>query len=472
MASRKDQLHSYQFMLQRVISAVVMRETDPAQAPLRRGTGAVFLGVMIAVIVAAVFGIVGIFTKLGSNSWQTDGTVIVERESGAVFVYQQGSLTPMLNYASALLVSGKTPPTTSTVPHNSLAKFPRQVTRGIPNAPSSLPDEGSVTHASWTLCSVPGQDAAGHAISTTTLVIGGSSVAGTALGDRGLVVRDAQQGGTYLIWHSAAYPIEKPDEDISALFGQVDTVDVGTAWLNGLSAGQTIQPVPVNDTGTPSTVLSGQRVGDVVVEKTGNGGQQYYLVLDDGLAPISKLQAGIQAAEQGAQPATELSASVINGAHKSNDLDNLAGTAVKQPTTAPDIASAGSATTCAVYRNAKTTPNVLIGADAPASGQGAITPGQTGSGTALADQVVVPPGHLAVVRAMASPTAVHGNYYLVTDTGMRYAVPDDDVLKTLGYTGADAVDMPGGLVARIPNGPELDPQAAEAAVDVNQASGN
>ncbi|MEN3308214.1 MAG: hypothetical protein V7603_4416, partial [Micromonosporaceae bacterium] len=41
MASRRDQLQSYQFLIHRVISALVMRETDPAESPLRRGVGAV-----------------------------------------------------------------------------------------------------------------------------------------------------------------------------------------------------------------------------------------------------------------------------------------------------------------------------------------------------------------------------------------------------------------------------------------------
>ena len=70
MATRRDQLQSYQFLTQRVISAFVMRETDPPQSPLRRGIGAVFAGVMVAVIVGAVFGVYGLLTKVGSNNWK------------------------------------------------------------------------------------------------------------------------------------------------------------------------------------------------------------------------------------------------------------------------------------------------------------------------------------------------------------------------------------------------------------------
>jgi hypothetical protein len=94
MASRRDQLQSYQFLIQRVISAFVMRETDPAQSPLRRGIGAVFAGIMATVLVAAGFGVYGLLTKVGGTDWKSDGAVVVERETGATFVYLGGKLNP------------------------------------------------------------------------------------------------------------------------------------------------------------------------------------------------------------------------------------------------------------------------------------------------------------------------------------------------------------------------------------------
>src|SRR5215510_10773577 len=105
MATRRDQLQSYQFLTQRVISALVMRETDPRQSPLRRGIGAVFVGLMIAVMTAAGFGVYGLLTKVGGNDWKTQGAVVVEKECGASYVYLNGKLYPALNYASALIAA-------------------------------------------------------------------------------------------------------------------------------------------------------------------------------------------------------------------------------------------------------------------------------------------------------------------------------------------------------------------------------
>ena len=56
MASRRDQLQSYQFLVHRTISAFVMRQTDPATSPLRRGVGAVFAISLKAWSVAAQEG--------------------------------------------------------------------------------------------------------------------------------------------------------------------------------------------------------------------------------------------------------------------------------------------------------------------------------------------------------------------------------------------------------------------------------
>jgi hypothetical protein len=94
------------------------------------------------------------------------------------------------------------------------------------------------------------------------------------------------------------------------------------------------------------------------------------------------------------------------------------------------------------------------------AGPGTVTGSTSDSGTPLADRVVVPGGHIAVVRAVEAPGATTGAYYLVTDLGLRYAVPNDNALQTLGYQPTDATNVPDGLVRRIPAGPALDPAAA------------
>src|SRR5690348_713408 len=159
-----------------------MRETDPAQSPLRRGVGAAFAGAMITIILAAGFAVFGLITKTGSGKWQVEGAVVVEKESGAAFLYHQGVLNPMANYASAVLASSQAPPPVFRESRNSLSGVPRGVLRGIPNAPNSLPDPGKLIGAPWTMCAVPGTDTTGRATTSTALVLG-TKLPGRRLGD-------------------------------------------------------------------------------------------------------------------------------------------------------------------------------------------------------------------------------------------------------------------------------------------------
>jgi type VII secretion protein EccB len=172
MATRRDQLQSYQFLTQRVISAFVMRETDPAQSPLRRGIGAVFAGIMITVLVAAGFGVYGILTKVGTTRWKADGSVVVEKESGASFVYFGGVLHPTLNYASAMLAAGRTSPAVFRVSGESLAGVPRGVMVGIPGAPNALPAPRHRLALPWTICAAPDPGSSDRGANVVTLAVG------------------------------------------------------------------------------------------------------------------------------------------------------------------------------------------------------------------------------------------------------------------------------------------------------------
>ncbi|HEY0620765.1 MAG TPA: type VII secretion protein EccB, partial [Kribbella sp.] len=51
MATKRDQLQAYQFLVQRVVSALVIRESDPEQPPFRRPTAAAIGSVALAVLV-------------------------------------------------------------------------------------------------------------------------------------------------------------------------------------------------------------------------------------------------------------------------------------------------------------------------------------------------------------------------------------------------------------------------------------
>ncbi|MEU4560878.1 type VII secretion protein EccB [Actinoplanes sp. NPDC023936] len=443
MPSRRDQLQSYQFMNQRVISAFVMRETDPAQSPLRRGIGALFAGLMVAILVAAGFGIYGVLTRTGPDRWQTDGSVVVERESGASFVYLRDRLHPALNFASAKLAAGRPNPQVYRVAAKSLTDVPRGVTIGIAGAPASLPDAKQQARLPWTMCAAPGGQP------RSVLLVGSGGPAGDPLGDRGLLVAGDPAGGTNLIWQGRKHLIRNARVTVPALFGAVQPIGVGVAWLNALPAGPDIEPIDVDGRGDDSDAVDGFDNGDVLFNETANG-RQFYLVLDDRLTPITALQQAVLEAAVPGDPQEISAADVARFDPRPLDPD----AAVRGPPSVPELASlAAGEAACAITGDAAAPPSLTVGV--PATGLDAAVPtgGATQGGRALADAVGVPAGRFELVRAA-------GGVQLITDSGVRHALSDPDVAALLGYRPENAIDVPSALVNAIPAGVTLDPAEA------------
>lgn len=452
MASRRDQLHSYQFLTQRVISAFVMRETDPAQSPLRRGIGALFGGIMVALIVAAVFGIYGVLTRVGGTQWKADGSVVVERETGATFVYASGRLNPTLNIASAKLAAGRPNPVVQRVAAKALATVPRGVAIGIAGAPASLPAADRRVGLPWTICSAPDRDASGNPVSRVVLVVAESPDRGQPVDDRGILVKDAELGPTYLLWHGRRHLLQDSRTSVPALFGEVPVTPVGTAWLSALPTGADIASFSVPDRGAPSPVAPGHAIGDILVASTASG-SQYYLVLDDGLAPITALQQAMLRTRYPAEP-VGVSVAEATSIQPSARLTPATG-AARPPPAPPELVLPGPADPiCAVTSAPTTPPELVVGGTA---GLEAAVPTRAveKSGAPLADAVLVPAGRVAIVRSRESAA-----YSVVTDLGIRHAVTGADVLPLLGYSRDQAVEVPAELLTRIPVGPTLDPVAA------------
>lgn len=92
-----------------------------------------------------------------------------------------------------------------------------------------------------------------------------------------------------------------------------------------------------------------------------------------------------------------------------------------------------------------------------------------GNGPAV-DAVYLPPGRSAYVRAvglsdgLSNDNAHGGTRYLVTDTGVRFAIHDDEAAHDLGLP-TTAIPAPWPLLATLPSGPELSRDNALVARD-------
>jgi type VII secretion protein EccB len=441
-----------------------MRETDPSQSPLRRGVGAIFGGVMLAVLVAAGFGIYGLVTKVGGDDWRQHGSVIVERETGASYIYLNGTLYPTLNLASAMLAA-PVPSTIHRVASKSLSDVPRGGTIGIPGAPDSLPSADRAIALPWTVCTRT--DTSGNVdVVSADLAIGVGATGGDRLTDNGLLVRDTGPGLPYLVYQGRRHLIAS-DAIINAAFGGAETVNVDPAWINALPAGGDIAPIPVERRGEHSAAIDGLRNGDVVAHQTPSG-EQKYLVLDDGVYPIYGLQWAVIVA--GAPAGEQIEPIPINPQLASRRSDSLPPPSdLDPPPDPPALARVGDTDTiCATSAGATgapssilTPPTITVGSTVDGIDRGIRTKGVSADGAPLADRVLLPGGRVAIVHAAAvvqnePRELLTGSYLVVTDLGIAYPVPDAGVLPLLGYSTGIAVDVPSPLVKLIPSGPALD----------------
>lgn len=469
MPSRQDQLHSYQFMVQRVVAALVMRETDPAQSPFRRAAAATLASVLVAAIALAAIGIYGLIVGGGSTNWRNKDAVIVEKETGAVFVYRDEKLHPVLNYASALLIVGSPAPKRVLISSKSIAGVPRGTPLGIADAPDSLPSAKRLVGAPWTLCST--RPAEGENGPRSVLLVGkgagGSAVTtGRSIGENAVLARHPD-GSVHLLWHSRRYRIKNQQLVLPALgWSSQQPVRAAPALLNAVPAGDDLAPIDIAGRGEESAAVPDITVGEVFVVETLGGGEQYAVGLRDGLAEITEVQAALIIADPRTlekvgqrQPTKVTSAEYLN----MQKADSLVprGDGVL-PRSVPEVRIPEGGTICAVVRDDTGVAEVRIGTKVPDPSEAVRTGERTEGGTVLADLVVVEPGRGAVVESVAAPGAGGGALSVVTDLGVRYSVANREVLGMLGYGAVRPVRMPANLVALLPSGRALDPDAARA----------
>ncbi|MDW5327702.1 type VII secretion protein EccB [Plantactinospora sp. KLBMP9567] len=458
MPSRQDQLHSYQFMVQRVVGALVMRETDPAQSPFRRAAGATLASVLIALIGIGGSVVYGVFVGGGATKWKDSSVVIVEKESGAQYVYVDNTLHPVLNYASALLIVGQPAPKTVSVSRKSLEGQPRGVTLGIRDLPESLAPSNRLVSGGWTICSEP-RTGGGGGQPQSTLLVGRAAPGGQELGDEGLLA-EHPNGQLFLIWHNRRHLIQNPELVVGALWGSQRQVAVAPALLNALPAGADLGEIRIPDAGEPSDAVDGAKIGQVFLVERQGGDGQYAVARRDGLYNITEVQANIllttDAVKQG--DATRLSQGQYGALPKKGDL--VPGNDAAAPADTPEMATAEGGVICGDVPDDRGVQGIRIGADMSGIPDPPATSAQSARGGALADQVVLEPGRGVVVEAAAAPGATGGAISIVTDQGRRHPVTSGEVLGNLGYAAAKRVRMPSILVTLIPDGPALDPEKA------------
>jgi type VII secretion protein EccB len=456
--SRQDQLHSYQYSLQRVVAALVTHDPDPSRSPLRRAGMTAMVSLLIASLAVGAAAIYGLLTG-HSNVDPTDTNVVFqEKKSGAryVFLDSDDKLHPVLNYTSGLLLAGAEAPQLKSVSAEKLAGVPLGAPLGIPDAPDSLPGKGALLTDRWSVCTDNQDDSRGP---RNTLLVGARLTDGTIAARTGkaLLVREAEGGRTSLVFNNRRFTIPG-DRAVTTLrvlgWAEEDPWPVAVAWANAVPLGPDLVAPRIPDLGADSEA-GDFKVGQLVTDS----GEQFGVMLRDGLAPVTAMQAKLLQAA-GAEPAQEIGSQYVSLPPSDTKLSD-ASSPDGLPAEIPPLNEGTPGRVCMTLPvDTKTGDGIRIDPTVP-NGL-AVATGETTPASVLADFVYVARGKGVVAVAAASPSAPAstGTVSVVTDTGYSYPLANRGLLTKLGYGGVKPRQIPSELISLLPKGPSLDPQRA------------
>ncbi|WP_330277157.1 type VII secretion protein EccB [Lentzea sp. NBC_00516] len=464
MQSRRDQVQAYFFVVGRLVAGLAQGKPDVLEHPNRRFNNGTVFGVLLACVIMAVFGIIGLFSPRGNNSWRTDGAIVLTKETGARYVYLGGELRPVLNMASAMLAAGQSGAMT-TVSQNSLAGVAVGAPIGIPGAPDGIPTADRVNKEQWTVCARPPDRQAVSSTPTVTLRL--DQEPGQVLPDDQSFLVSTPDGVVQVVWRGVRHRVADATTLEALGYSQERVLPVSPAWLNVIPAGVDLKAPVIDRVGTPGQAVGGRPslVGQVFeVRNPAISSDEYYVLRADGLMPISRTIAAMllaSAETRNAYPNTRV-VPIITGPDALVGLKLLSPAQNDLPPSPPAAADVGvGMSACARFDPAVDEGRVPRLVLVPiATDKGAVAPAGKHVVGSTADRVVFPAGTGALVRSLSAPGAVPGTEFLVTDLGVRYPLSDESVSASLNLGGVRAVAVPSALLALLPTGPALDPQRA------------
>lgn len=478
MPSRQDQLHSYQYAQQRVVAALVTHDPDPHRSPLRRAGTTVLISIVVAALAVGGAAAYGLLKGRSTVDPRDEAVVFLEKGTGARYVYlkSDGKMHPVLNYSSGLLIANAQAPQMKNASPESLAEVPLGDPMGIPDAPDTLPPaKGGLLKSLWTVCSRAPQFGSGSSDPESVLSIGEAVTGGTVLpvprADtppdqlRGLLVTD-RADRTFLVYNNKRFliPAGRLSQTRTFFRWNQAALPVAPAWINAVPIGPDLKPPRIQDFGDRSAQISDFEVGQVLrIHSDGTTADQWGVVLSDGVADLTEVQANLMQADPDANVAQQMTPTLYGNLPRSKTQLVAAANAAGLPPAVPVLLN-GPDSVCLTYDGgANGEVSVRIGPELPT---GAVVRGESPApGSVQADRVYVPRGKGAVVVAVASPSAPasSGTVSIVTDTGRSYPLAGRDVLAKLGYGGVQPQAIPGQLVELLPVGPALDPVRARRA---------
>ncbi|MFD9029898.1 type VII secretion protein EccB [Streptomyces sp. NPDC059567] len=448
MASRRDELNAYTFAKKRTVAAFLQPSPSGTEEGAPRPLRAIVPGLIVGAVVLAGFGAWGMFSPKAPKGWDKPGTkVIVGKQSTTRYVVlstgkgkdKKTLLHPVLNLASARLLL--TPQEFSVIQVDDklldAGNPPRGPILGIPYAPDRLPtaDEAGAAKR-WAVCEQPG-GGKGASVQKATFVFAQRDFkrtegSGQLKDGQMMYVQGQKDKARYLVDHRGTKylvpgaPAESAGLTMALVGLNKEPQQVTDDWLATLHTGSPIEfPQIPGKVGDPAGIGGGNlsqtedRVGMVLLGQTGSG-PQHYVVLPGKVQPVSDFTAWLLINS----PQTDAldmdgKATTVDAASFTPDSATF-GAQYRWPTRKSEqvnTVTGGGArdTLCSVLNQVddkgRTTLTTWAGTKYPAE----ITAGGTST-------YVTPGSGLLYTQVQGNQTKPDGSLFLVTDTGLRYAV--------------------------------------------------
>jgi len=449
----------YRFLLRRLECALLGGGVRGANEPIRGPMQSLVAGSVLAVIMLAGCAVLAVVRPQPAVA---NAPIVMGKQSGALYVRIGETLHPVLNLASARLIVRKNADP-QPIPESELGQSNRGPLLGIPGAPQFLGVPLAEDELRWAVC-----DSLDSAAPHTTVVVGRAEgpLSHVLASEQSVLARPISGGSTYLLYadRRAVVNLDEPAVVRAlGLEGQVP-LEVSSTLLNAIPEAPPITAPRIPNGGSRGpAALPGFPVGSVLRLSRANGAE-YYVVLSRGIQRIGQVVADLLrfSDSRGTRTAIAVAPDIIRATPTVADL-----AVATFPDQAPSPLNAGGTTLCVRWRH-PVSGGVEISFSAGglpiSSGQQPVTLSQAdGKGPAV-DAVYLSPGRSAFVRATGlSGKNVHaGTRYLVADTGVRFAIHDDDAAHDLGLPDT-AIAAPWPVLATLPAGPELSRASASVA---------
>ncbi|MBJ6999331.1 type VII secretion protein EccB [Streptomyces griseofuscus] len=446
MQTRRDHMQAYQFAMGRLATALVTGDPGRGDSPTKRAALGSFFGAGLVVLLSLGFLVYGKLSPVTTAAWREPGSIVVEKETGTRYLFLDGRLRPVRNYASALLLTGKGA-AVRTVAAKALSDVPHGAPIGIDGAPDSLPTPATLLAGSWTDCLRPDLPS-GHVVDFAPGTHAGAFPAGRQL------LLKSPSGQRFVLWRGTKYPVPAQSALIALGLDGDRPVAASAAWLAAVPTGAALAPAKLDRMGESAGQIAGRptAVGQLFTMSAA-GAEHTYVMTAGGVAQVSSTEAALLAARPGAPAIRQVSVTDIASARVSahHSLDS----GVPDVLGAPAVDTSGQAVCLRESaQGARLSAAVVVESGAAATGK---------------QRVLVPPSHgvYAVDQREVAAQVANPHTFLITDQGVVYPL-GSSAAQSLGIGGGTATALPESLLVALPHGPVLDRSVAALTVKAGQ----